>query len=79
MDYVLTVISASTLNSLYHYRAGLEYEKEAKADLTAQAQAMEKDLVAMAQEAEKLRADIAKRRASSRFFSPSSLAFTLLK
>jgi uncharacterized protein YqfA (UPF0365 family) len=78
MDYVLTVISASTLNSLYHYRAGLEYE-EAKADLTAQAQAMEKDLVAMAQEAEKLRADIAKRRASSRFFSPSSLAFTLLK
>jgi hypothetical protein len=39
---------------------------------------MEKDLVSMAQEAEKLRADIAKRRAPSKFFF-SSLAFTLLK
>jgi hypothetical protein len=34
---------------------------------------MEKDLVAMAQEAEKLRADIAKRRAPSKFLSPLAL------
>ncbi|CAL5012611.1 unnamed protein product [Urochloa decumbens] len=48
---------------LIQARAALEYEKNAKPELTAQVQAMEKDLVAMAQEAEKLRADIAKRRA----------------
>ncbi|CAO2188286.1 unnamed protein product [Urochloa humidicola] len=47
---------------LIQARAALEYEKNAKPELTAQVQAMEKDLVAMAQEAEKLRADIAKRR-----------------
>ncbi|GJN03579.1 hypothetical protein PR202_ga21038 [Eleusine coracana subsp. coracana] len=50
---------------LIQTRAALEYEKKAKPDLTAQVQAMEKDLVAMAQEAEKLRADIAKRRVPS--------------
>ncbi|KAL6862452.1 hypothetical protein ACP4OV_016793 [Aristida adscensionis] len=50
---------------LIQTRAGLEYEKKAKPELTAQVQAMEKDLVAMAQEAETLRAEIAKRRAPS--------------
>ena len=57
-------------NNIYQYRASLEYEKNAKPELTAQVQAMEKDLVAMAQEAEMLRADIAKRRAPSKFLSP---------
>jgi len=60
-------------NNIYQYRASLEYEKNAKPELTAQVQAMEKDLVAMAQEAEKLRADIAKRRAPSKFLSPLTL------
>lgn len=50
---------------LIRTREALEYEKKAKPELTAQVQAMEKDLVAMAQEAEKLRAEIEKRRAPS--------------
>ncbi|KAL6596239.1 hypothetical protein ACP70R_047603 [Stipagrostis hirtigluma subsp. patula] len=50
---------------LIQTRSALEYEKKAKPELKAQVQAMEKDLVAMAQEAEKLRAEIAKRRAPS--------------
>jgi hypothetical protein len=49
-----------------HCRANLEFEKKAKPELTAQVQAMEKDLVAMAQEAEKLRADISKRNTPSK-------------
>ncbi|XP_062191592.1 protein FLX-like 3 [Phragmites australis] len=52
-------------HELIQTRAALEYEKKANPELTAQVQAMEKDLVAMAQEAEKLRADIAKRSAPS--------------
>lgn len=51
----------------YHCRAVLEYEKRAKPKLTAQVQVMEKDLVAMAQEAEKLRTEIEKTRAPSKF------------
>ncbi|PWZ39487.1 hypothetical protein Zm00014a_033681 [Zea mays] len=50
---------------LLQARANLEFEKKAKPELTAQVQAMEKDLVAMAQEAEKLRADISKRNTPS--------------
>ncbi|XP_066334875.1 protein FLX-like 3 [Miscanthus floridulus] len=50
---------------LHQARANLEFEKKAKPELTAQVQAMENDLVAMAQEAEKLRADIAKRNTPS--------------
>ncbi|KAL5223415.1 hypothetical protein ABZP36_028128 [Zizania latifolia] len=46
-------------------RGALEYEKKARPELTAQVQAMEKDLVAIAQEAEMLRAEIEKRRAPS--------------
>lgn len=50
---------------LVHARAALEYEKKAKPELMAQVQAVEKDLVTMAQESEKLRAEIEKRRATS--------------
>lgn len=50
---------------LQQARLNLEFEKKAKPELSAQVQAMEKDLVAMAQEAEKLRADIAKRNTPS--------------
>ncbi|XP_066334659.1 protein FLX-like 3 isoform X2 [Miscanthus floridulus] len=50
---------------LHQARANLEFEKKAKPELTAQVQVMENDLVAMAQEAEKLRADIAKRNTPS--------------
>jgi hypothetical protein len=61
------LIDAEQLTSGNHCRANLEFEKKAKPELTAQVQAMEKDLVAMAQEAEKLRADIAKRNTPSKF------------
>uniref|UniRef100_A0A0D9X826 Protein FLX-like 3 n=1 Tax=Leersia perrieri TaxID=77586 RepID=A0A0D9X826_9ORYZ len=50
---------------LIRIRGILEYEKNAKPELTAQVRAMEKDLVAMAQESEKLRAEIEKRKAPS--------------
>ncbi|BAF23767.1 protein FLX-like 3 [Oryza sativa Japonica Group] len=50
---------------LVRMRGTLEYEKKARPDLTAQVQAMEKDLVSMAQESEKLRAEIKKRNAPS--------------
>ncbi|XP_048566492.1 protein FLX-like 3 [Triticum urartu] len=48
---------------LIRARAALDYEKNAKPELMAQVQAVEKDLVSMAQESEKLRAEIEKRRA----------------
>uniref|UniRef100_A0A452YYL8 Protein FLX-like 3 n=1 Tax=Aegilops tauschii subsp. strangulata TaxID=200361 RepID=A0A452YYL8_AEGTS len=52
---------------LIRTRAALDYEKNAKAELMAQVQAVEKDLVTMAQESEKLRAEIEKRRPPGRF------------
>uniref|UniRef100_A0A452YHU4 Uncharacterized protein n=1 Tax=Aegilops tauschii subsp. strangulata TaxID=200361 RepID=A0A452YHU4_AEGTS len=47
---------------LIRTRAALDYEKNAKAELMAQVQAVEKDLVTMAQESEKLRAELEKRK-----------------
>ncbi|KAF7026456.1 hypothetical protein CFC21_038566 [Triticum aestivum] len=51
---------------LIRARAALDYEKNAKPERMAQVQAVEKDLVSMAQESEKLRAEIEKRRALPR-------------
>ncbi|KAI4963851.1 hypothetical protein ZWY2020_010356 [Hordeum vulgare] len=48
---------------LIRARAAIDYEKNAKPELMAQVQTVEKDLVSMAQESEKLRAEIEKRRA----------------
>jgi len=62
---------------LLQARANLEFEKKAKPELTAQVQAMEKDLVAMAQEAEKLRADIAKRNTPTSFSSRGTYGASL--
>ncbi|KAM3408683.1 hypothetical protein ACQJBY_001638 [Aegilops geniculata] len=50
---------------LIRTRAALDYEKNAKAELMAQVQAVEKDLVTMAQESEKLRAELEKRKPPS--------------
>ncbi|KAE8785360.1 protein FLX-like 3 [Hordeum vulgare] len=50
---------------LIRTRSALDYEKTAKAELMALVQAVEKDLVTMAQESEKLRAEIEKRRPPS--------------
>lgn len=55
----------SLRQELIRARAVLDYEKNAKPELMAQVQAVEKDLVTMAQESEKLRAEIEKRRAPS--------------
>ncbi|CAM0958160.1 unnamed protein product [Alopecurus aequalis] len=55
----------SLRQELNRARTALNYEKNAKPELMAQVQAVEKDLVTMAQESEKLRAEIEKRRASS--------------
>ncbi|KAI5001492.1 hypothetical protein ZWY2020_026142 [Hordeum vulgare] len=52
-----------TAKELIRARAAIDYEKNAKPELMAQVQTVEKDLVSMAQESEKLRAEIEKRRA----------------
>ncbi|KAM0882220.1 hypothetical protein ACQ4PT_032438 [Festuca glaucescens] len=61
----------SLRQELIRARTALDYEKNAKPDLMARVQAVENDLVTMAQESEKLRAELEKRRAPSmsRFLS----------
>jgi len=51
----LTVI----IKSFVFFRAAYEYEKKGNAELLEQRQAMEKNLVSMAREVEKLRAELA--------------------
>lgn len=58
-SFLLLVFSEIRKYVLLPFRAAYDYEKKGNAELLDQRQAMEKNLVSMAREVEKLRADLA--------------------